>query len=84
MSQKFTVKVCVDVVNQDTPHDAAENAGIEGKRAGDPYAGSSNGEYLDEYDDGWFVGNGHHKGKNPQGKDYEEEDAVEVSPRAPL
>ena len=62
---------------QDTPPDAGENPGIEGKRPEDPYAGSPNEEYSDEHDDGWFVGKGQHKGRNSRAKDHEE-DAVEV------
>ena len=66
---------------QDTPPDAAENPGIEGKRPDDPYAGSPNEEYSDGYDDGWFVGKAQHKGRNSHAKDREEEDAIEVGPR---
>ena len=62
----------------DSPSDAAENPGIEGKRPEDAYAGSPSEEYSDEYDDGWFVGKGQHKGKNSRAKDRKEEDAVEV------
>jgi len=71
---------------QDSPSDATENPGIEGKRPEDTYAGSPSEEYPDEYDDGWFVGKGKHKGKNPQVRDHEEEDAVKVGchiPRQP-
>ena len=64
---------------QDTPLDDVENPGIEGKGTEDPYAGSPNEEYADEYDDGWFVGKGQHKGKNSHANDHEEGDVVEVS-----
>lgn len=65
----------------DSPPDAVENPGIEGGRPEDPYAGSPIEEYSDGSDDDWFVGKGQHKGKNPQGKEHEAEDAVEVSSR---
>ncbi|KAF9652443.1 HCP-like protein, partial [Thelephora ganbajun] len=50
----------------DSPPDVAENPGIEGKRPEDAYAGSPSEEYSDEYDNGWFVGKGQHKGKDSQ------------------
>jgi len=56
----------------DSPPDAPENPGIEGKRPEDAYAGSPSEEHTDEYDDAWFVGKGQHKGNHP----HEEDDAV--------
>lgn len=63
---------------QDTPLDAPENPGIEGKQHDDPYAGTPSEEHLDEYADGWLAGKGQHKGANPRPRDHEEEDVVEV------
>jgi len=61
----------------DSPPDADENPGIEGRRFEDPYAGSPSEEYSDEFDDGWFVRKGQHKGADPQAREHSEEDAVE-------
>lgn len=63
---------------QDSPPDADGNPGIEGRRPGDPYAGSPSEEYSDEYDDGWSVSKGQEKGTNPQVREHGE-DAVEVN-----
>jgi hypothetical protein len=68
---------------QDTPFDAVENPGIEGKGPEDAYAGSPNEEYPDGYDNDWLVGKGQHQGKNAPAGGYEEEDVVEVSGHIP-
>ena len=79
--QKCIFKFCADADRSDSPLDATENPGIEGGRPEDAYAGSSSEEHSDGSDDGWFVGKGQHKGKNPQGREHGAEDAVEVNSR---